>query len=64
MNFGSGAVFNTYMRRWDEVWRRFVNVAQSGLASMALGTAGEMLATRGVSRFDSSASNIFHVFFN
>lgn len=52
------------VRRWDEVWRRFVNVAQSGLASMALGTAGEMLATRGVSRFDSSASNIFHVFFN
>lgn len=47
------------MRRWDEVWRRFVSVVQSGLASMATDTAEEMLATRGVSHFD----NIFHHFF-
>ena len=48
------------MRRWDEVWRRFVSVVQSGLASMATDTAEEMLATRGVSHFD----NIFPSFFS
>jgi hypothetical protein len=58
MNFGSGAVPNIYMRRWHEVWRSLVNVVQSGLAGMATDTAGEMLATRGVSHFDSSGSNI------
>jgi hypothetical protein len=52
------AYMSSIVRRWDEVWRGFVNIAQSGLASMASGTAGEMLATRGVSHFDRSGSSI------
>jgi hypothetical protein len=46
------------VRHWDEAWRKFVNIAQSGLAGMATGTAGERLATRGVSHSDSFGSNI------
>jgi hypothetical protein len=46
------------VRHWDEAWRSFVNIAQSGLAGMATDTAGEMFVTRGVSHSDSFGSNI------
>lgn len=47
------------VRRWDEVWRRFVEVAESGLASRATGIAGEMVATGRVIQFNSPGLNNF-----
>ena len=47
------------MRRWDEVWRRFVEVVESGLASRATGIAGEKAATGRVTQFNRPDLNIF-----
>ena len=56
----SSQTYISSVRRWDEAWRRSVSVVQSGLASMATDTAEEMLATRGVSRFDNISHDFFH----
>ena len=49
---GSFQAYISSVRRWDEVWRRFVNVVEFGLAGMAINTVGEVIATRRVSQFE------------
>jgi hypothetical protein len=51
MNFGSGAAHIIYRRGWDEVWRRFVRIVESGLANIATSIAEDLVATRRVCHF-------------